>query len=60
MLGLIGKTCMSERRNTAPAVKNSGPVIPQRKVRFLNQLAPQPIATARQIVATEDAWRGYQ
>jgi hypothetical protein len=39
---------------------NIGPVIPQCRVRFLSQLAPQPIATARQIVAAEYEWWGYQ
>src|SRR5579863_6126613 len=55
ILGLIFNTRVSERRNTVPATRKSGPVIPQCKVRFLSQLAPQPIATARQIVAAEDA-----
>ena len=51
---------MSERRNTPPVMRNIGPVRAQCKVRFLNQVAPHPKETAKQIVAAEDAWRGYQ
>ena len=57
---LIWNMLKSESRNTAPAIRKSGPVIPQCSVLFLTQLTPQPKATAKQIVAAEEAWRGCQ
>src|SRR2546430_10105039 len=52
--------CSSDLRNRTAAIKNSGPVIPQCRVRFLNQLATQPIAIAKRIVAADNAWRARQ
>jgi hypothetical protein len=46
---------ISERRNTIPATMKTGAVMAQCKVRFLAQLAAQPIATARHIVAADNA-----
>ena len=49
-----------DSRKRAPATRNAGPVIAQCRVRFRNQLTPQPIAMAKQMVVAEDPWRGYQ
>jgi len=58
--GLITNFSNSERRSRVPAIRKSGAVMAQWSVRFRTQLAMQPIATARQIVAAEDGWSGYQ
>ena len=50
----------SDSRNATAAIKKSGPVIPQWKVRFLSQLATQPIAMEKRIVAADKPWRGRQ
>src|SRR5712691_9493652 len=46
----------SDSRNTRAAIKNNGPVIAQWKVRFLSQLAAQPIAMAKRHAAADGAW----
>lgn len=52
--------CTSTSREMKPRARNSGAVIPQWRVRFLIQLAIQPMAIANKIVSAAYARRGCQ
>jgi hypothetical protein len=59
-VGLTWSQRSPESKKTMPAMRNSGPVTPQCKVRFFVQLAKHPMAIAKRHADGDAAWSGCQ